>query len=89
MKAEDKDAYFKDTTKLAKLVHNHIVASELAMKDLVDGFKFKTMDNQEIHVSRSGDVVSLHLTSGKIVMIKKAEVKADNGYLHVIDDVMV
>ena len=88
MKAEDKEASFRDNTKLAKLVHNHVVTSGHPMKDLVDGFKFNTMDNQEITVSRSGTVVSLHLPNGKVVIVKKPDVKAENGYIHVIDHVM-
>ena len=89
MKAEDKDAFFKDNTKLAKLVHNHVVDVGYQTKDLVDGFRFKTLDNQEILISNAGGIISLLLPSGKVVNITKRDVKAKNGYVHVIDSVLV
>ena len=89
MKAEDKDAFFKDNTKLAKLVHNHVVDVGYQTKDLVDGFRFKTLDNQDILISNAGGIISLLLPSGKVVNITKRDVKAKNGYVHVIDSVLV
>ena len=61
MKAEDKDTFFKDNTKLAKLVQNHIVDVGYQTKDLVDGFRFKTLDNQDILISNAGGIISFLL----------------------------
>jgi len=89
MNDADREALFKDKSKLAKFVHNHVLTMGYALKDLTDGMKLKTMDNQEVTVSKSGDNISLHLPNGKVVMITKGDFKATNGYVHMIDNVML
>lgn len=76
LKAENK-------LKLADLLNHHVVAGNIAFKDLKDGEKLKTMNGKEL---------SVHIKDGKVSVngatIQQRDVKTSNGVIHSLDTVL-
>ena len=69
--------------KLADLLNHHVVAGNIAFKDLKDGEKLKTMNGKEL---------SVHIKNGKVSVngatIQQRDVKTSNGVIHSLDTVL-
>ena len=76
LKAENK-------LKLSDLLNHHVVAGNIAFKDLKDGEKLKTMNGKEL---------SVHIQNGKVSVngatIQQRDVKTSNGVIHSLDTVL-
>ena len=70
--------------RLIKLLANHVIAGEYSSSDLKEGKKAKTVQGNEIKVSMSDN--SLKINGAKIM---KVDIKASNGIVHVIDQVIL
>jgi uncharacterized surface protein with fasciclin (FAS1) repeats len=72
------------TGDLAQILLYHVVGSEVMAKDLVSGQSIATLNGEEITItSKDG---SFYVDNAKISV---ADIKADNGVVHVIDAVMI
>jgi len=72
------------TGDLAQILLYHVVGSELLSKDLVNGESIATLNGENITItSKDG---SFYVDNAKISI---ADIKADNGVVHVIDAVIV
>lgn len=72
------------TGDLAQILLYHVVGSEIMSKDLVSGERVATLNGEKITISSEGG--SFYVDNAKISI---ADIKADNGVVHVIDAVII
>ncbi|UCG34003.1 MAG: fasciclin domain-containing protein [Phycisphaerales bacterium] len=73
----------QNTADLQRLLRHHVLQGSKAVADLKNLKSAKTMTGEEIVFTVKGDVVMID--GAKVI---KADVKADNGLIHVIDTVL-
>ena len=78
----DLDALLKDKAKLTAVLTYHVVPGAVMAKDVKAG-KVKTVQGSELTLATAGGVT---VDGAKVV---KADIKADNGVIHVIDTVLM
>ena len=78
----DLDALLKDKAKLTAVLTYHVVAGKVMASDVKAG-KVKTVQGSELTVATAGGVM---VDSAKVI---KTDIVADNGVIHVIDNVIV
>ena len=71
------------TGALADILLYHVVGAKAYSKDLSDGQKIATLNGDEIHVKLKGGKAYID-----DAMVTVADIKADNGVVHVIDAVI-
>jgi len=76
LKPENKDA-------LTKVLTYHVIPAKVMSTDLKSGMKAKTAEGEEIMVDLSKGVMINDAT------VRKADIKATNGVVHVIDKVIL
>lgn len=76
LKPENKD-------KLQALLKYHVVAGNVMTSDLKDGMKVATLEGGKLEVDTEGAV---EINDAKVV---KADLKAKNGVVHVVDSVLM
>jgi uncharacterized surface protein with fasciclin (FAS1) repeats len=79
---KDLDALLADKSKLAAVLTYHVVPGTVMAKDVKAG-KVKTVQGSELTLSTSGGV---KVDSANVV---KTDIVADNGVIHVIDNVVM
>lgn len=77
LKPENKD-------KLVKILTYHVVPGKLMAKQVTEQKELKTVEGQPLHVKVEGKTVMID--DAKVV---KANIKASNGVIHVIDKVLM
>ena len=77
LKPENKD-------KLVEILTYHVVAGEVMSSDLSDGMKAKTVEGSNITVHMNGQGVKINEAN-----VSAADIKASNGVVHVIDQVIL
>ena len=78
----DLDALLKDKAKLTSVLTYHVVPGKILSKDIKPG-KVKTVQGSELTIATAGGVT----VDG--VKVFAADIKADNGVIHVIDSVLM
>jgi len=78
----DLDALLKDKAKLTAVLTYHVVPGTVLAKDVKAG-SVKTVQGGELTLATTGGVT---VNGAKVI---KADVKADNGVIHVIDSVLL
>jgi uncharacterized surface protein with fasciclin (FAS1) repeats len=78
----DLDALLKDKAKLTAVLTYHVVSGKVMAKDVKAG-KVKTVQGSELTLGTTGGVT---VNGAKVV---KADIVADNGVIHVIDNVVL
>ena len=78
----DLDALLKDKAKLTAVLTYHVVPGAVMAKDVKAG-KVKTVQGSELTLATAGGVT---VDGAKVI---KADIKADNGVIHVIDTVLM
>jgi uncharacterized surface protein with fasciclin (FAS1) repeats len=82
------ESLLKDTPKLTAVLTYHVLEGEVPASDVIQHNNLTTLQGQELKV----DAAKWHLhKSVKIndANIVKADIKADNGIIHVIDKVLL
>jgi uncharacterized surface protein with fasciclin (FAS1) repeats len=79
----DLDALLADKAKLTAVLTYHVVPGSVMAKDVKAG-KVKTVQGSELTLAKSGSGVTV---DGAQVV--KADIVADNGVIHVIDNVVI
>ena len=69
---------------LVEILTYHVVAGKVMSSDLSDGMKAETVNGGDIEINISGSKVMVNGAS-----VVKADIKASNGVVHVIDKVIV
>lgn len=86
---ETLEAVIKDKEKLTSILKYHVIAGSVMAKDAValakDNKSAKTLQGGEIKLSLEGKKLMLNGTS----TVTKANIKAKNGVIHVIDTVIL
>jgi len=77
------DALLKDKAKLASILTYHVAPGAVFAKDLKAG-PLKTVQGQSLTVKIDGNKVTVDNAT-----VVKADIKADNGVIHVIDTVVL
>ena len=77
LKPENKDD-------LVEILTYHVIAGKVMSTDLSDGMKAETVNGGDIEINISGSKVMVNGAS-----VVKADVKASNGVVHVIDKVII
>ena len=77
LKPENKD-------KLVAILTYHVVSGEVMSTDLSNGQQAKTVNGKEVTVSIFNDPVKI--SGAKVIA---ADIKANNGVVHIIDKVML
>lgn len=77
LKPENKD-------KLVQVLTYHVVSGKVLSTDLSDGMKAKTVQGSDIKVGIDGSTVKINNAT-----VKAADVKASNGVVHIIDQVIL
>lgn len=72
------------TGDLAQILLYHVVGSEVMSKDLVNGQSVTTLNGEKVSITSKGG--SFYVDNAKISV---ADIKADNGVVHVIDAVII
>ena len=78
----DLDALLKDKAKLTSVLTYHVVPGRILSKNIKPG-KVKTVQGSELTIATAGGVT----VDG--VKVIAADIKADNGVIHVIDSVLM
>jgi uncharacterized surface protein with fasciclin (FAS1) repeats len=78
------DELLADPESLANVLTYHVVEGAYMAADLSDGMTITTVQGQDLEVSIEGDVVMVGDAE-----VTVADVEASNGYVHVIDTVLV
>lgn len=74
----------ENKAKLGKILAYHVIEGKAVMAADVKAMKAKTANGSELDIKVSGDTVTVN--DAKVV---KADVKASNGVIHVIDKVLM
>jgi uncharacterized surface protein with fasciclin (FAS1) repeats len=77
------EALLKDIPKLQSILTYHVVAGKVMASDVVKLGEAKTLQGQAVRIDSSSGV---KINSARVV---KADVAADNGVIHVIDEVLL
>lgn len=67
----------------------HVVPAAAMSSDLTDGQELTTVQGGILKVGSSGGTVTLTDAKGGVSTVTKADIKASNGYIHVIDTVVM
>lgn len=70
--------------RLADLIKNHVISGKIDFKDLKDGDKLVTVNNNELSVQIKEGVVSIGNAT-----VQAREAKISNGVIHITDTVLV
>ncbi|MCA9344817.1 fasciclin domain-containing protein [Candidatus Saccharibacteria bacterium] len=82
LKPENKD-------QLAGILTYHVVAGNVMASDLSDGQKIKTVNGEELTVKIANGNVYIVDAKGGEALVTTADVKADNGVVHIVDAVLL
>jgi uncharacterized surface protein with fasciclin (FAS1) repeats len=81
---------------LVKILTYHVVAGRMTAKDITEKMmagggkaKFKTVEGDEITVSKDGDKLAITDSKGNIAHVTIGDVMQSNGVIHVIDKVLM
>lgn len=74
---------------LKSILTYHVVPAAAMSSDLSDGQELTTVQGAKLKVSISGGTVTLTDAKGGVSTVVKADIKASNGYIHVIDSVVM
>jgi uncharacterized surface protein with fasciclin (FAS1) repeats len=77
------DALAKDKKQLAAVLSYHVVGARLMAADIKPE-SLKTVGGADLPISRTGDFVGVDQA-----LVTKADIKAANGVIHVIDQVLI
>ena len=69
---------------LVEILTYHVVSGKVMSTDLADGMTAETVNGEEIEIAINGSDVSVNGAS-----VIKADIKASNGVVHVIDKVII
>lgn len=78
------DTLTKDKAQMSAVVKNHVVAGKYTIKDLRNMGYVKTLDGKTLKIQSSNGAFAIDGAH-----IVKNDVPAGNGYIHVIDTVMI
>ena len=80
------DALLNDPDALANILKYHAIAGEVdaAAASAAAGSQVEMVNGQKVGVSKVADILRVNLSS-----VTKADMKADNGIIHVIDTVLI
>ncbi|GAB4286560.1 MAG: hypothetical protein Kow0081_4530 [Candidatus Dojkabacteria bacterium] len=74
---------------IAEVLRYHILTSEVMSTDLEATQTVTTVNGQEITITVSDGVVTITDAAGNTSTVKTADVKTDNGVVHIIDTVLI
>ncbi len=81
---------------LAKVLTYHVLSGRFNASDVLNAieegggkFEIKTLGGDVLAATKSGNTLILTDESGQRVAVKKADVKASNGVIHIIDSVLL
>ncbi len=77
------EALLKDTSKLKSILTYHVVKGKVTSKEVVKLDEAETLNGESVRIDASSGV---RINSARVV---KADVAADNGVIHVIDEVLL
>lgn len=77
------DKLLKDVPKLKKILTYHVVSGKVMAADVSKMKSAKTVEGSEVKINASKGVKVNNAT------VSKADVKADNGVIHIIDTVLM
>jgi len=77
------DALAADKRQLVAVLSYHVVGGQLNSADIKPG-NVKTVNGAELPISRTGDFIGVDQA-----LVTRADVKAANGVIHVIDEVLL
>merc|ERR1719201_431695 len=81
------DALLKDKAKLASILTYHVIGADVLSTDLKNGEKAKTLEGDTVYVTLFGYYFKrIFINHARVI---KADVKASNGVIHVIDSVLI
>ena len=74
--------------KLTEILTYHVIASEVASTDLVNGQEVETLNGESVtvNVDNDGNVISIEINDSNVIT---ADIVACNGIIHVIDAVLI
>ena len=79
----------ENVDKLKSILTYHVVAGNVMSSDLKDGQVITTVQGEKLTVSIMDGKVYIIDAKGRKATVLKADVKADNGVVHVIDSVLL
>jgi uncharacterized surface protein with fasciclin (FAS1) repeats len=89
LKPENKDA-------LTKILTSHVIAGNFKSKDIIEAIKtnngkveFATLSGEKLYFTLEGSTVKVTNASGSTAIVSVADIIADNGVVHVLDNVLV
>jgi uncharacterized surface protein with fasciclin (FAS1) repeats len=89
LKPENKEA-------LTKILTSHVIAGNFKSKDIIEAIKtnngkveFATLSGEKLYFSLEGSNVKVTNASGSTAIVSVADILADNGVVHVLDNVLV
>jgi uncharacterized surface protein with fasciclin (FAS1) repeats len=74
---------------LIQVVTMHVVPGILTFRDLQDGQPLKTVNGEMLTVQRINELVTITDSRGNKATITRANIRATNGIVHVIDTVLM
>ena len=74
---------------LETILGYHVIIDQASSADLSDGQDLTTLSGQSLTVNVSGETVTLTDVGGNTVAVVTADVEIENGYVHVIDGVLL
>lgn len=74
---------------LQAILTYHVVSGNVMASDLSDGQEITTVQGEKLRVKISGDMVYIVDSKGNEAMVEKADVKASNGVVHIINGVLL
>lgn len=78
------DMLAKDASALKNLLSYHVLSGQWKAEDIKNA-KYKSMNGQELELSKAGDFV----TVGESAIVTRANLAAKNGVVHIIDTVLM
>jgi transforming growth factor-beta-induced protein len=81
----------KDPATLANILKYHVVEGRFTASSLKPGVKLKTLNGQMLKVvkSKAGTVMLMTDSGSPVATVQTADIKASNGIVHVIDQVLL
>jgi uncharacterized surface protein with fasciclin (FAS1) repeats len=80
---------------LSKVLTTHVVAGSLKAADILAAIKagngtasFSSLSGEKLTASAEGDKVKITDSAGNVAIVSTADIGADNGVIHVIDNVL-
>jgi uncharacterized surface protein with fasciclin (FAS1) repeats len=74
---------------LTSIMNYHIISGSLLTSQLTNGQKIKTTNGQELLVSIDGNNIYFVGAKGDKALVTKADIKAQNGVIHITDTVLL